>query len=141
MTGIILAIVVAAAAAAIFVYFRVARSRRAERPGFAAGPAKMAAGAAKMAAGEGFASVELRAGSPACRAARSMAGKIYLISEAPVLPLARCDVARCRCAFEKRTDRRAESRRWEDVGVQPTIVSAVNRRGGSDRRRPGKSKT
>lgn len=82
-----------------------------------------------------FAGVELRVGSPACKAARRLAGDVFLMREAPALPLASCDVARCRCSFEKRPDRREDNRRWEDHGVQATITSAIERRGGRDRRR------
>jgi hypothetical protein len=84
-----------------------------------------------------YAGVELRVGSPACKAARGLAGKVFLMHEAPVLPLGRCDAARCRCSFEKRSDRREENRRWEDHGVQATITSAVERRAGRDRRGSG----
>jgi hypothetical protein len=81
-----------------------------------------------------FAGVEVRIGATACEAARAMVGRRFLVGEAPKLPLAGCTEARCRCSFEKLSDRRSETRRWSDEGVSATVFSATERRHVADRR-------
>jgi hypothetical protein len=142
----LVAVIIALAAALIaaFVYFRprALEGRGAPSKGPSKGSSKNGSSKPKSASADGrFAGVALRPGSPACREARRLAGKIILMHEAPVLPLARCDAARCRCSFEKRSDRREENRRWEDHGVQATITSAVERRRGRDRRGRGRNQS
>jgi hypothetical protein len=146
---LVVVIVLAAALGAAFAFFRLGRpgsgalrSKQTPAPGKSRVDLRAAEGNAAAGIGDGsagtdprFAGVELQVGSPACKAARALAGNVFLMHEAPALPLASCDAARCRCSFEKRPDRREDSRRWEDHGVQATITSAVERRRGRDRRR------
>ena len=45
--------------------------------------------------------------SDACDAARSMAGRRFLATAAPKLPLPDCDAEKCRCRFAHHDDRRS----------------------------------
>lgn len=51
-----------------------------------------------------------------CQAARELEGQRFLDIEVPMLPLKGCDVAECRCAYERYDDRRTDARRLSDVG-------------------------
>ncbi len=44
-----------------------------------------------------------------CQAARDIAGKRFLVREAPKLPLAGCDASSCQCKFAHHDDRRIEA--------------------------------
>jgi len=81
-----------------------------------------------------FAGVEIRLGTTACSAARALADNHFLVNEAPALPLAACTEARCRCSFQRLSDRRTDSRRWADEGIAASIFSAKERRAVPDRR-------
>jgi hypothetical protein len=50
----------------------------------------------------------------ACRAALDCAGQRFLATQAPALPLAGCDIARCTCRYVHHDDRRADGRRASD---------------------------
>jgi len=89
---------------------------------------------AKEPAGRHFASVEIRAGSGACDAAKTLAGERFLAHQAPPLPLRACTEARCRCSFAKLSDRREDSRRWADDGLGASVFNAAERRERPDRR-------
>lgn len=84
-----------------------------------------------------FASVELRRGRGACRAARKLASQPILAIEAPVLPLPVCSAAVCRCRYHKIEDRRDDDvgRRMSDHGVEPVIFDGVEQRATSIDRR------
>lgn len=97
-------------------------------------PKRNAAERASPAEGR-FAGVEIRSGGTPCSAARALAGRVFLAADAPDLPLPDCTAERCRCAFEKRADRRDDARRWSDHGVEATITTAIERRTGAGRRR------
>ena len=51
--------------------------------------------------------VSIRFGENACNAAREMAGRRFLSSAAPRIPLADCDAADCKCRFVHHKDRRS----------------------------------
>jgi hypothetical protein len=71
----------------------------------------------------------------ACRAAQECAGKRFLATEAPALPLAGCDAAGCTCRYVHHDDRRAEGRRASDgiTGIYRNWYDE-ERRGSSGRR-------
>ena len=79
-----------------------------------------------------YAATELRVHGHACKAARALSGKRFLVAEAPKLPLETCNV-RCRCTYQHHSDRRQEPRRSFDVGVT-SEYSGKERRSGLDRR-------
>jgi hypothetical protein len=83
-----------------------------------------------------FAGVELYCRAEACAAAKALRGQRVLATDASALPLPGCDAARCECRYRKRTDRREDSRRSEDVGLTPLVFAASDRRDGVDRRQP-----
>lgn len=77
--------------------------------------------------------VSIRSRADACEVAKQLADKRFLSSEAPLLPLANCTAASCRCRYahyedrrESDEDQRAPLRGWRD--------RASERRSGRDRR-------
>ena len=72
----------------------------------------------------------------ACRTALTLKGQRFLSDEAPLLPLASCDVARCRCTFVHHKDRRRSDRRNPYTAQSHTFVvqGGVDRRGRRGRR-------
>lgn len=50
-----------------------------------------------------------------CQAANAIEGQRFLLSQVPMLPLADCDAADCRCTYERFDDRRMDVRRATDV--------------------------
>lgn len=70
----------------------------------------------------------------ACMAAQRCAGKRFLSTEAPTLPLAQCDAASCQCRYRHHEDRRSESRRIMDTnGLSRAWNGAERRRSGGRR--------
>lgn len=63
-----------------------------------------------------------------CEQAHALAGKPFLVNEAPELPLPGCDAARCNCRFSRREDRREGPRRAADDGLTTTFVFDNDRR-------------
>lgn len=66
--------------------------------------------------------------SGCCAAAEALAGKRLLAHEAPMLPLPGCDRSKCRCRYNRLTDRRTEARRAADVGLH--VAAEMYRRAG-----------
>jgi hypothetical protein len=85
-------------------------------------------------AGGRFVSVEIRARSGACEAARALVGQRFLAKDAPALPLAACGAAQCSCGFAKLGDRRTDIRRLLQGGLSASWFAAANRRNKRDRR-------
>lgn len=66
--------------------------------------------------------VAIRTGKWPCQAAEDAAGKRFLATEAPLLPLRDCDRAEhCNCRYRHFPDRRAGPRRKSD-GAPPTMA-------------------
>ena len=70
-----------------------------------------------------------------CEQVQAVAGKVFLMNEAPVLPLAGCDATKCTCRFVRREDRREGPRRAADDGFVSTFVFDDERRKKRTRRR------
>jgi hypothetical protein len=68
-----------------------------------------------------------------CAKVKALAGKRFLVAEAPSLPLEQCN-AKCRCTYKNHSDRRQEPRRSSDVGVSSRFYVGAERRSGMDRR-------
>jgi hypothetical protein len=81
-----------------------------------------------------FAGVEIVTGIDACAAVQRLQGQRFLATECPELPLPGCTRRQCECAFEKFADRREDTRRWADHGLDVTIFS------GEERREPGRER-
>ncbi len=55
--------------------------------------------------------VEVRTGSPACKAVQDLGNTRFLSEEAPSLPLSGCTMGKCTCSFIHYDDRRDDDRR------------------------------
>lgn len=81
-----------------------------------------------------YTAVSIKAGAGACRAARELANLRFLEDAAPLLPLARCDLAACQCSLQQFADRRrgeAGDRR-EGIGLKSELYGSA---GEPERRR------
>ena len=58
-----------------------------------------------------FHAVAIKYSEDACDAAKAMTGRRFLASEAPELPLKKCDFDDCRCKFSHYQDRRSTADR------------------------------
>jgi hypothetical protein len=74
----------------------------------------------------------------ACESAKRIAGRRYLVEQAPMIPLRECDVAECNCRYREFADRRQETRRLVDVGKEPDAYTGPERRVRKDRRKTGR---
>jgi hypothetical protein len=84
-----------------------------------------------------YKAIAIKPPSSACEHARALAGKRFLVAEAPKLPLPSCD-QRCTCIYQSFSDRRDESRRASDIGITSSWYMGPERRGGQDRRGKGR---
>ena len=70
----------------------------------------------------------------ACKAAKALVNKRFLINKAPIVPLPGCDVDSCECMYSHYEDRREGERRVQrSCGGFNAHIS--NRRAGRDRRK------
>lgn len=76
-----------------------------------------------------------------CRAAKELGNKRFLSYEAPVLPLEKCDAAKCQCRYQHFDDRRRpDSNRRLDYGITQELYGAFGEE--NRRERPaGRRKT
>ena len=83
--------------------------------------------------------VSIRFPQDACNAAKAMAGRRFLATAAPKLPLADCDATACQCQFVHHDDRRSGKDRRTPFSPTQTIVGTgsyqVEKRKGGDRRK------
>ena len=86
-----------------------------------------------------YAAVSIYYGAAGCPAAEAIAGKRYLISESPTLPLQKCPAETCVCGFSSHRDRRNFlTNRRSNSRLEPTPHDKIlddNRRPGADRRK------
>jgi hypothetical protein len=82
--------------------------------------------------------VELRYRSDACDAVKQIGAKRFLPGEAPEVPVAGCDAAKCSCRYVHHDDRRHNDRR-NPVAYQPPASAGGDRRTKRDRRKPAKA--
>jgi hypothetical protein len=106
------------------------RARAARQAGAQAGQD----GPAPAATGR-FRAVVIRPGRDCCEAVRALAGRPALTDEAPALPLAGCDRARCHCRFQRLADRRGGDERRFSFGSLQTVSARREQRAARDRRR------
>lgn len=80
--------------------------------------------------------------SNACNAAKAMAGRRFLATAPPKLPLPDCDVLQCSCRFAHHDDRRSGKERRSPFSPGRTIAGTGDlqrdKRAGGDRRRSDK---
>lgn len=98
-------------------------------------PGPKAAAAKKVAEQEPLSpwrAVSIEPGPEACEGALALAGKTYLVGEAPTLPVLGCQSAACRCKYAHHGDRRSgDNDRRAPFGLQSDL-HGVN---GSDEER------
>ena len=90
--------------------------------------------ASKKTRSQPYAGVEIHCGQHACGEAKKLRGTRLLASNAPVLPLIGCDADACNCAYRKWDDRRQDSRRSSDDGIEPIIYAGRENRESDGRR-------
>lgn len=81
--------------------------------------------------------VSLRLSANACDAAKALIGKRFIATQAPIFPIAGCDVASCSCGYLHHADRRDAPRRDLNVGMSGQFWIGADRRVVSDRRDEG----
>lgn len=83
--------------------------------------------------------VSIKFQKEACNAAKAMAGRRFLATAAPKLPLPDCDAAACTCRFAHHDDRRSGKDRRSPFAPTQTLAGtgnyAVEKRKGEDRRK------
>ncbi len=86
-----------------------------------------------------FHAVSITFEQTACAAAKEMAGRRFLSSAAPKLPLPECDALECNCRFKHHDDRRSGKDRrnpFSPSGLSGTTGKyEIEKRQGRDRRR------
>jgi hypothetical protein len=84
-----------------------------------------------------FRGISIQICPQACAAAKELRDKRVLTSQAPMLPLADCNVSDCTCKYVHHNDRRSqEDRRFTSVTMQNIFADKENReKSQSDRRR------
>lgn len=83
--------------------------------------------------------VSIKFPQEACNAAKAMAGRRFLATAPPKLPLPDCDAAACTCRFVHHDDRRSGKDRRSPFSPTQTLAGtgsyAVEKRKGGDRRK------
>lgn len=83
--------------------------------------------------------VSIRFQPDACNAAKAMAGRRFLATAPPKLPLPDCDATKCRCRFAHHDDRRSGKDRRSPFSPTQTMTGSGSyleeQRNGGDRRR------
>lgn len=91
---------------------------------------------AEPSAAQRFQAISIHPGASSCARAKQIERHRFLTSKAPPLPLMDCTMsAACKCRYVKHPDRRSDSRRVADVGIEQTLFSAEERRRTKGRRR------
>ncbi len=75
-----------------------------------------------------FGAVSIQIGSHACSAAKYLKGKKFLSSQAPALPLSKCDIGDCRCKYRYHKDRRSEDDRRYPSALMQSVFSDKEKR-------------
>ena len=78
--------------------------------------------------------IESAPGTSTCVAMRQFDGKRFLPHEAPILPLADCDIEHCNCCYVRYRDRRSESDRRLIDGANHGANGLAEQRHGPGRR-------
>ena len=83
--------------------------------------------------------VSIKFQKDACNAAKAMAGRRFLATAAPNLPLPDCDANTCQCRFAHHDDRRSGKDRRSPFSPASTIAGTgsydIEKRKGGDRRK------
>src|SRR5580698_6811569 len=93
------------------------------------GPKEPGAKVAKREPRNRWHAVAIVPGATHCGAAEAAKGRRFLSTEAPILPLRKCDAAACNCKYRHHEDRRGAPRRSEEARG-----GGMRSRSGTDRR-------
>jgi hypothetical protein len=77
---------------------------------------------------EKFSAVSIQIGPGACTAAKYLRGKRFISTQAPELPLSRCDISDCKCKYVYHKDRRAEDDRRFPSHIMQSVFSDNDKR-------------
>jgi len=81
--------------------------------------------------------VSVVGGSPCCESTRSLKGKRLLVTLGVALPLAACTMpAKCKCRYQKYSDRRAVDDRRMFGSTQRGFLYGISERRKAEERRP-----
>ncbi|MDH5356620.1 MAG: hypothetical protein OEY09_19415 [Gammaproteobacteria bacterium] len=85
--------------------------------------------------------IKVERGLTCCRQVELIEGKLFLLAEAPTLPLAQCDSKECSCKYMHLDDRRAGDDRRESNEYDDVLYRQSNpeRRSGKGRRAADRS--
>ena len=75
-----------------------------------------------------FGAVSIQIGPHACSAAKYLRDKQFLSSQAPALPLSKCDIGDCRCTYSHHKDRRSEDGRRNPSAILKSVFSDKEKR-------------
>ena len=75
-----------------------------------------------------FSAVSIQIGPHACSAANYLRDKKFLSSQAPALPLSKCDISDCRCKYSHHKDRRSEDDRRYPSAIMQGVFSDKEKR-------------
>jgi hypothetical protein len=75
-----------------------------------------------------FDAVSIKIGPRACTAAKYLIGKRFLSSQAPALPLSKCDISDCQCKYGYYKDRRSEDDRRFPSAIMQSVFSDKEKR-------------
>jgi len=75
-----------------------------------------------------FGAVSIKIGPRACSAAKYLRGKRFLSSQAPALPLSKCDISDCTCKYDYYKDRRSEDDRRFPSAIMQSVFSDQEKR-------------
>ena len=75
-----------------------------------------------------FRAVSIQTGPRACTAAKYLRGKRFISTQAPELPLSRCDISDCKCKYAYHKDRRDEDDRRFPSNIMESVFSDNDKR-------------
>ena len=139
-----LALLAGAVLAALAIFFKqhanTGNGKNRDRPGKTISDRRRKAG---IGARNPYAARSIIPGSNPCEAAQRVAGKKYLVNEAPKVPLQGCDPAQCHCKVMEHKDRREsnEDRRNPCASVLTTQLFESTGEPNRRQRRGGRRKT
>ena len=84
-----------------------------------------------------FRAVAIAGGSPCCEATQALKGKRLFVTQGVAIPLAACTIAaRCKCRYQKYSDRRADDDRRMSGSTQRGALYGISERRKAEGRRP-----
>ena len=101
---------------------------------FKQGVTQRPTGAEKQTSDQQYHAVSIVVPSGACSAAKALIGKRFLATEAPIFPVINCSAPSCSCRYRHHDDRREDSRREQETGLEKPPPAKDDRRADAGRR-------